>query len=42
MRGRKVKTPGVHDHSGDDLGLIEHPAPDVAMGYVVVLADGRR
>lgn len=31
----------VHDHVGDDLGLIEHPAPNVDPGDVVVLEDGR-
>jgi hypothetical protein len=31
----------VHDTSGDDLGLLEHPAPNVEAGDVVVLADGR-
>ena len=32
---------GLHDTSGDDLGLIEHPAPNVEPGDVVVLGDGR-
>jgi hypothetical protein len=27
--------------TGDDLGLIEHPAPNIEPGDVVVLADGR-
>ena len=31
----------IHDTTGDDLGLIEHPAPNVEPGDVVVLADGR-
>jgi hypothetical protein len=31
----------LHDTTGDDLGLIEHPAPNVEPGDVVVLADGR-
>jgi hypothetical protein len=31
----------VHDHAGDDLGLVEHPAPNVAPGDVIVLADRR-
>jgi len=31
----------VHDTTGDDLGLIEHPAPNVEPGDVVVLDDGR-
>jgi hypothetical protein len=32
----------VHDYAGDDLGLVEHPAPNVESGDVVVLADGRQ
>jgi len=31
----------LHDTTGDDLGLPEHPAPNVEPGDVVVLADGR-
>jgi hypothetical protein len=31
----------LHDTTGDDLGLIEHPAPNVEPGDVVVLEDGR-
>ena len=31
----------IHDHAGDDLGLLEHPAPNLEPGDVVVLADGR-
>jgi hypothetical protein len=31
----------IHDTTGDDFGLIEHPAPNVEPGDVVVLADGR-
>lgn len=31
----------LHDTTGDDLGLLEHPAPNVEPGDVVVLADGR-
>ena len=31
----------LHDTTGDDLGLIEHPAPNVEAGDVVVLEDGR-
>jgi hypothetical protein len=33
----------LHEHEGDDLGLIEHPAPNVepGPGDVVVLGDGR-
>jgi hypothetical protein len=30
----------LHDE-GDDLGLIEHPAPNVEPGDVVMLPDGR-
>jgi hypothetical protein len=32
----------LHDTTGDDLGLIEHFAPNLEPGDVVVLADGRR
>jgi hypothetical protein len=31
----------VHDTVGDDLGVIEHPAPNVEPGDVVVLPEGR-
>jgi hypothetical protein len=31
----------VHDAAGDDLGLLEHPAPNLEPGDVVMLADGR-
>ena len=31
----------LHDTTGDDLGLLEHPAPNVEPGDVVVLAEGR-
>ena len=31
----------LHDTTGDDLGLIEHPAPNVAPGDEVILPDGR-
>ena len=31
----------LHDHAGDDLGLLEHPAPNVEPGDVVMLPDGR-
>jgi hypothetical protein len=31
----------VHDTVGDDLGVIEHPVPNVEPGDVVQLADGR-
>ena len=31
----------LHDTTGDDLALIEHQAPNVEPGDVVMLADGR-
>ena len=31
----------LHDTTGDDLGLLEHPAPNVEPGDVLVLPDGR-
>ena len=31
----------LHDTTGDDLGLLEHPAPNLEPGDVVALADGR-
>ena len=31
----------LHDTTGDDLGTVEHPAPNVEPGDVVVLTDGR-
>jgi hypothetical protein len=31
----------LHDTTGDDLGLLEHPAPNVEPGDVVMLGDGR-
>jgi hypothetical protein len=31
----------LHDTTGDDLGVIEDPAPNVEPGDMVVLADGR-
>ena len=31
----------VHDTTGEDLGLLEHPAPNLEPDDVVVLADGR-
>ena len=31
----------LHDTTDDDLGLLEHPAPNLEPGDVVVLADGR-
>ena len=36
-----VPTYRLHDTFGDDLGLIEHLAPNVEPGDVVVLPDGR-
>jgi hypothetical protein len=36
-----VPTYRLHDPTGDDLGLIEHPAPNLEPGDVVLLADGR-
>jgi len=36
-----VPTYRVHDTTGDDLGVIEHPAQNVEPGDVVVLPDGR-
>ncbi len=38
---RAVPTYRLHDTTGDDLGLIEDPAPNVEPGDVVVLPDGR-
>jgi urease accessory protein UreE len=31
----------LHDITGEDLGILEHPAPNLEPGDVVVLADGR-
>jgi len=31
----------LQDTTGDDLGLLEHPAPNLEPGDVVVVADGR-
>ena len=31
----------VHDTTGDDLGAVQHPAPNVEPGDVVMLRDGR-
>jgi len=31
----------VHDTTGDDLGPIDHPAPNVEPGDVVMLEDSR-
>ena len=38
---RPVPTYRLHDTTGDDLDLIQHPAPNVESGDVVVLANGR-
>jgi len=35
-----MSTHRLHDHAGDDLGTIEHPAPNVERGDVVALEDG--
>lgn len=37
----RFSTYRLHDTFGDDLGLLEHPAPNLEPGDVVVLADGR-
>jgi hypothetical protein len=31
----------LHDTTGDDLGTVEHPAPNVEPGGVLILPDGR-
>ena len=31
----------IHDTTGEDLDLLEHPAPNLEPGDVVVFADGR-
>jgi hypothetical protein len=31
----------LRDTAGDELGLLEHPAPNLEPGDVVVVADGR-
>lgn len=31
----------LHDTTGDDLGLFQHPAPNVEPGDVVMIDDGR-
>ena len=41
MESSRIFRYRLHDTTGDDLGLIEHPAPNVEPGDVVVLADGR-
>lgn len=40
-RRRRVATYRLHDHTGDDLGVVEHPAPNLEPGDVVMLEDGR-
>jgi hypothetical protein len=37
----KVPIYPLHDTTGDDLGLLEHPAPNLEPGDVLVVADGR-
>jgi len=32
----------LHDHSGYDLGLLEHPPSNLEPSDVAVLADGRK
>jgi hypothetical protein len=36
-----LATYGIHNHAGDDLGRVQHPAPNVEPGDVVMLEDGR-
>jgi len=36
-----VPTDRLHDATGDDLGVTEHPAPNVEPGDVVMTPDGR-
>jgi hypothetical protein len=31
----------LHDTTGDDVGLLEHPAPNLEPGDVVTLPDGQ-
>jgi hypothetical protein len=38
---RRVAIYRLHDTTGDDLGTLEHPAPNIEPGDVVVVADGR-
>ena len=38
---RPVATYRVHGTNGDDLGTVEHPAPNIEPGDVVALEDGR-
>jgi hypothetical protein len=37
----RTSTYRLYDTSGGDLGLLEHPAPTVGPGDVLLLADGR-
>jgi len=39
--GRTVPIYRLRDTTGDDLGLLEHPAANLEPGDVVVVADGR-
>jgi hypothetical protein len=36
-----VSTYRLHDPAGEDLGILEHFAPNLEPGDLVVLADGR-
>ena len=40
-RGSPAGYSPLHDTTGDDLGTIEHPAPNLEDGDVVTLPDGR-
>jgi hypothetical protein len=37
----EVSTYLLHDTSGDDLGHLEHPAPNLEPGDLIMFADGR-
>ena len=37
-----MSTYRVHDTTGDDLGYVTHPAPNLERGDVVELDDGRK
>lgn len=41
QRPRSTCSYRIHDTTGDDLGTVEHPAPNVEPGDVVMLPDGR-
>jgi hypothetical protein len=41
LQHSRVPTYRLHETTGDDLGTVEHPAPNVEPGDVVVLEDGR-